>query len=307
VLAAVAAAALIGVVLFLARPATVWSLLKTTDLSWLAAAAGASAGAVAMRAARLVALLRPGELAFGRALLVAPAAQVAALFAPARLGELALPWLLGRAVGRDFSSAVGILVAVRALDVATLALWAGGATLVTWGAGEPLALVAAAVLLMVPVAAPVVLGWGDRLAVRCLAPRGRVARRWARRVHRLTASVGDLRTRPTRTAAAVVASIAMWGCLWLMSYLLLVAMGFRWPLSDVVTGAAAASLANLVPITVVGNVGTIEAAWTAAFVLLGVPVDLAAATGLACHLWALLFVALYGAASWLVLSRARLV
>ncbi len=307
VLAAVVAAALVGVVLYLARPATVWHLLSTTDPRWLAAAAGASAGAVAMRAARLVVLLRPGELAFRRALLVAPAGQAAALFAPARLGELALPWLLGRTTGRDFSSGVGTLVAVRTLDVATLALWAGGATLVTWGLDEPLALTAAAALLAVPAAVPIMLGWGDRLAGRCIAPRGRVGRRWARRVRRLVASIAELRARPRRLAAAVAASVAMWGCLWLMSGLLLTAMGFRWPVTHVVAGASTASLGNLIPITVVGNVGTVEAAWTAAFALLGVPVDIAAATGLACHLWSLVLVGLYGASAWLALSRTRLV
>jgi uncharacterized membrane protein YbhN (UPF0104 family) len=306
-LGAFVALALVAAVLVLARPATVWSLLTSTDPGWLAAAAAAAAGAVAMRGVRLVALLAPGTLSLGTGVLVAAAAQAAALYAPARLGELALPWLLRRAAGRDLSSGVGTLVAMRALDVVTLALWAGGAALVTWGVEEPVALIAAGLLLAVPVAVPIVLAAGDQVAVRCLAPRGRVGRRWARRVRRLVVSAAEVRARPVRLAAAVVASVAMWGFLWAMSWLLLAAMGFRWPVTHVVTGASAASLGNLVPITVIGNVGTVEAAWTAAFTLLGVPLEIAAATGLACHVWALVFVAVYGAAAWLaVLTRSRL-
>jgi hypothetical protein len=63
-----------------------------------------------------------------------------------------------------------------------------------------------------------------------------------------------------------------------------------------------ASLANLVPVNLIGNLGTLEAGWTSAFVALGVPPEVAAATGLASHLWALLFAAVYGAAAWAVLA-----
>jgi uncharacterized membrane protein YbhN (UPF0104 family) len=62
-------------------------------------------------------------------------------------------------------------------------------------------------------------------------------------------------------------------------------------------------MSNLLPINVVGNIGTLEAGWTAAFVALGMPVDIAAATGLASHLWSLLFAAGYGAIGWLVVTR----
>ena len=77
-------------------------------------------------------------------------------------------------------------------------------------------------------------------------------------------------------------------------------MGYRWPAAHVVAGSAVASLANLLPVNLIGNLGTLEAGWTAAFVALGVPPHVAAATGLAWHLWALLFAAVYGALAWAV-------
>ena len=73
--------------------------------------------------------------------------------------------------------------------------------------------------------------------------------------------------------------------------------------AEVVAGSAAASLSNVLPVNVIGNLGTLEAGWTAAFTALGVPVSVAAATGLASHLWALLFAAVYGAVAWLVITR----
>ena len=92
--------------------------------------------------------------------------------------------------------------------------------------------------------------------------------------------------------------------LWALAWFLLAAMGHRWPAANVVAGSAAASLSNLLPVNVIGNLGTLEAGWTAAFTALGVPVSVAAATGLASHIWALIFAAIFGAIAWLVITRS---
>ena len=303
VIGAVVAVVLVAGVLYLAQPATVWELLSGSDGFFLTAAAVAAALALVMRGVRLVALLPRGDLGFGNATLVAAAAQAAALFAPARVGELALPWLLRRVTGRDLAAGVGTLLAARALDLAALGLWAGWAVLAIWGWTEPVALIAAAALLVPPLLLPMTLRLVDRLVLRCLAPRGCRGRRWARRSRRLVEGVTELQQRPLRLVAAVAASLAMWACLWTLAWFLLAAMGYRWPAAHVVAGSAAASLSNLLPVNIIGNMGTLEAGWTAAFAALGVPVSVAAATGLASHLWALVFAAVYGALAWLVLSR----
>jgi uncharacterized protein (TIRG00374 family) len=301
-LGAAVALALVGAVLILAKPASVWSLLRSSDPTLLVVAAVMAGAALAMRGVRLVALLPGHGLGLGRATMVAAAAQAAALFAPARIGELALPWLLRRATGRDLAAGVGTLLATRALDLGALGCWAGWAVLAIWGWTEPLALAAAAALVIPPLMLPATLRLVDRAALRCLAPRAGRRRRWAHRSRRLRRGVGELQARPWRLATAVAASLAMWAFLWALAWFLLAAMGYRWPAAEVVAGSAAASLSNLLPVNVIGNLGTLEAGWVAAFAALGVPIDVAAATGLASHLWALVFAALYGVLGWLVLD-----
>ncbi len=241
VLGMVVAAALVAVVLYLARPETVWEMLATSDPALLAVAAVFAGAALVMRGARLVALLPPGELRIFEGTIVAAAAQAAALFAPARVGELALPWLLRRVTGRDLAAGVGTLLAARALDMAGLGLWAGWAVLAIWGWTEPVALMVAAALVAPPLILPTTLRLVHRLAMRCLAPRGRRGRRWARRSRRLVDGVTGLQRRPLRLAAAVAASLAMWAFLWALAWFLLAAMGHRWPAAEVVAGSAAAS------------------------------------------------------------------
>ncbi|HQN96240.1 MAG TPA: flippase-like domain-containing protein [Thermoanaerobaculales bacterium] len=299
---AAVALVLVAVVLAVAGPRAVWGLLRRSDLAWVLAGAAAAGGALVMRGLRLTLLLPEGRLRPLPATLVAATAQAAALFVPARAGELALPWLLRRVAGWEVTSGVGTLLAARTLDLAALGLWAGVAVVAILGPFHPLAAVAAVCLVVPPLLLPVTLGVVDRLALVCLARRGQRGRRWARRVRRVRLSVDALRRRPGRLAAATAASVAMWAALWALAWFLLAGMGYRWPVAHVVGGSAVASLANLLPVNLIGNLGTLETGWTAAFIALGVPPDVAAATGLASHLWALLFAAVYGAAAWAILA-----
>ena len=301
---ATVAVALLAAVLTIARPEAVWNLLLATDARLLAVAALSSAAFLGVRGLRLQLLLDHGRLGWSQATLVAAAAQGAALFAPARTGELALPWLLKRTAERDFSSAVGTLLAARTLDLATLGLWGVAAVLAVRGLTDPAALAISALLLTPIALLPLTLAAADRLALRLLAPRGLAGRRWARRVRRVRRELEKLRQRPARLLAAALASVIMWGLQWTVVWVLLDAMGHLWPPATVVAGSTAAAVANLLPFNLIGNLGTLEAGWTAAFTALGVPLEVAAATGLAAHLWGLIFAAVFGGAAWAALSLA---
>jgi uncharacterized membrane protein YbhN (UPF0104 family) len=284
--------------LAVARPAAVWGLLRATDLGGLLAAAGMAAAALVCRGVRVLLLLPPGRLRLPTAALVAATAHAATVFVPARLGELALPLLLRRTPGCDLAAGVSTLLAARAVDIATLGIGAGAAVLAGWGLTEPFALIAALVLLVPPLLLPKTLAAADWVALRTVAPRGLSGRRWTRRIRRVRRAVSDLGRSPGRLLGAATASLGMWLSLWGMTWFLLVAMGYRWPPAKVVAGSAVATLTNLLPFNLVGNIGVMEAGWTAAFVGLGIPLETAAATGYACHVWSLAFAAVYGAIAW---------
>jgi uncharacterized protein (TIRG00374 family) len=296
------AAVLFAAVIAAARPAEIWRLFQSTDSGLLTLAAATSVAFLSARGLRLLLLVERGLLNWPRATLVAAAAQAAALFVPARTGELALPLLLARTTGRSFTVGVGTLLAARALDLATLGIWSGLAVLAVRGFREPLAIVVSLALFLPSLLLPVSLAAADRFALRCFASRGMRGRRWARRVRRVRHEIKGLLRRPFRLILAVITSVVMWGLQWAVAWILLVAMGHRWPPTTVVAGSAAAAVANLLPFNLVGNLGTLEAGWTAAFTALGVPLQLAAATGVAAHLWGLIFAAFFGLAGWAALS-----
>jgi uncharacterized membrane protein YbhN (UPF0104 family) len=276
----------------------VWRLLRSSDPAWIGAAAAIGLAVVAVRGLRLKLLLPAATIDPLRAATVAAAAQAAALFVPARAGELALPWLLRRSCGWDPAAGIGVLLAARTLDLAALGAWAAASAVLLFGITRPVALMAAAVLLLSPLLLPLLSRGLELTALRCAAPRGVGGRRWARRMLALVRAISELRRRPGRLAAAALMSLLMWGGVWAYTWCLLVAMGFHWPAVTVVAGSATASVANLIPVNLIANLGTLEAGWTAAFTALGRSVEEAARSGLAAHLWALLLAAVYGALAW---------
>lgn len=302
---AVVALGLVVATLWLAGPSAVGAMAIGVTPGAMTLALAAAAVSLVFRGIRLSLLLPPGALGPVRAVPTAAVAQAAAMFVPARLGELALPWLLRRDIGRDGASGVATLLVARTLDTAALGAWAGVAVLFRWRLEAPVALAAACLLLLPVVLLPVIITAMDRWASAREQRWDQPGHTWVDRLHRIREGLDDARRRPVRLAAAALACLGSWAFQWTLAWFLLEAMGFRWPVWDVVTGSAVASISNLLPINLVANFGTLEAGWTAAFAAMGVDLAVAAATGLACHLWALIFAAVFGGIGWLALGLVK--
>lgn len=301
------AAVLIVLLVRVAHPQAIWELLRSTSPRAVAWAFVAYAFMLALRGLRLRRLLPEPRPGVGRSWVLMAAARVAALFLPLRSGELVLPWLVRRHVGVPLPAGLAALLTARALDLAALGVW--GVVSLLWVARGSVGALIAAILLVVPLLAlPVVVEGVYRTMRRLVAVRGVEGRRLVRAVRRLREALWTISRRPLDLAAASILSLLIWGVVWCLTWILLAGMGRPWPASITVAGSAAASIANLLPLNLVANVGTLEAGWTAAFTALGITTSEAAATGFATHLWALLFAAVCGGLAWgaLFLRRSRI-
>lgn len=249
-----------------------------------------------LRAVRFRMLLPPGERPDFRALSAVNAAYTMAAFVlPAKLGEASFVLYANRVWGARPASALAALVLARVLDLATLAggfslacflLGASGAHadlpwLTPLGAGlAAVALVcfflAARGDLVVRIAAALVraLGLGRLALGRALLERSTQIGAGLR------LAGGD-----GRLAAATLLSIPVWLAIFLFCAVLARGLG----LSETITfpqatfGASLAIVTSLVPVSAFASFGTLEAGWVLGFGALGVPRDLAAATGLGLH------------------------
>jgi uncharacterized protein (TIRG00374 family) len=92
------------------------------------------------------------------------------------------------------------------------------------------------------------------------------------------------------------------GMVWLSSYgmlyILLQSLGASATIGQTLIGGTFASLTSILPINSLGNFGTLEAGWTAGFMLVGMDGRLALTTGFVTHLQALAYALLFGLFAW---------
>ncbi len=290
-LAAFGAALAVGLFL-VARPRDVLALLAGARWAPLAAALAGTLALTAIRGLRL-ALLAGARLSPGRATGVVAVAQLASGVLPMRIGELAIVPLLQFAGVPGTIRGLSLLVAARVLDTVTLLLWllVAGSLI---GGSAAIALIGLAVL--VP---GLFAGWLS--GVRGLRA---ISRRWRRRTGwRRNALLQLLRVRhelreaarsPLRAWGSLALSLLVWGAIWGVTVALVRAMGLEWPPGPVLLGVVGAAVGSSLPVNSVGNFGTQEAGWAAALAAAGVPGQRALAAGFACHLWILVFYAVFG-------------
>ncbi|MBL8862494.1 MAG: flippase-like domain-containing protein [Planctomycetes bacterium] len=257
--------------------------------------------------------LRPRPAPF---LAVCGAHTMAAFLLPAKLGEATFVLYARRACGVPAAAGLASLVVSRLLDVAVLALGfavacfalAGsgafpgipwfvplGAGLAATGAGVLWLTARSDLLARVAGAALRILGLG----------RTRLGAGAALRIEGLAGALresgGD-----GRLLRAGLASIPIWLVIFLFCAVLARALGLpaETTLAEATFGSSLAILTSLIPVSAFANFGTLELGWTLGFGVLGVPHDLALATGLGLHAVQLVHIVALGLLSHALLGLA---
>ncbi len=264
------------------------------------------------RAARLataLATLPPAAAAppsLARLARVAALHSVLSAFAPMRLGELSLVWLLNRAAATPLAAGSALLVVLRLIDLVVVV---GAGTLALSAlplarAALPWALPAAGATLVVLVAGLLAAPWLAR-RLRRLTPlrphRGGVGRLWGTLLEALAAQT------PARLLPLLGWSLIVWGLIFIMAWLCANATAVPVAPAGGVAGACATSLAMVLPVSTFANAGTFEAAWVLALVPAGLDRAGALATGLLYHGIGLLGSALLGGLAFAAGGRALLI
>jgi len=227
------------------------------------------------RAARLGLMLRtPLRVGFGRLLRVTVLHNLLSMYAPMRLGDLALIWLVKREYSVGSSASVGVFMFVRLLDMLFLL---GSAGLAAWFVIPadsafawlrylgPLCVLALTLLLL---AWP--FGLGGRLA--------RLRESWATSQSRITAALlGALGVFAAMTPGSILrivaATAAGWACIFASAYAATAAVLPAPDLGLAIWTADGGGLSFALPVTGLANVGTYEATTVAALALADVPFE----------------------------------
>ena len=278
------------------RPAELLQGLSHLDFGSYALALALTIAVYVLRALRFRVLLpehlRPG---FGRIFSITSSYTMASVILPAKLGEASFVVYAGRVAGIGAADGFACLLVARLLDFATLCLGMSIACIVLWAThayeslrwlgplgaallpGSLLLFALSArgdLLLRLASSASRFLGFGRMIAgKRILAA--------SERIGEALRAAGSGR----RLAAAALLSLPAWVCVFL--YCAVLARGLGLPadtsLAKATFGSGLAILTTLLPVSAFANFGTLEAGWVLGFHALGVPNDLAYATGVGLH------------------------
>ncbi|HWV38306.1 MAG TPA: lysylphosphatidylglycerol synthase transmembrane domain-containing protein [Vulgatibacter sp.] len=228
---------------------------------------------------------------------------------PLRLGELSLPWILRRHAGEDAARSLLSVVLVRLIDLAIVAAAVvAGLALRTHAEGAPPLLPSVAAL----AGLSLLLAGFRPLLRRFLGAAAWIAKRTGLDRHALVAKPlaklrdaladGEALGRREMTGIALT-SLAVFLGQTLLFGAILRAFSVEVGVLELMQGGAVAQAGAALPIAAVGSFGPQEASWVAGFVWVGVPLQDALVTAIACQVITLAFAALFALPAWLWLQR----
>lgn len=293
------------------------ALGRLTLATWLPAF-GLHLALYGLRAWRFALLLPPGvNVRPGPFLAVCGAHTLAAFVLPAKIGEATFVVYAQRSCGVPAAAGIASLVVSRLLDMAVLAagfaiacfaIEASGAfPAIDWfvplGAGLAVVALAIAGLTL----RSDILARFASASIRLLGlARTGIGSRVAVRIDGVAGALRDAGGEGRLLRAALV-SIPIWLVIFLFCAVLARALGLpaTTTLAEATFGSSLAILTSLIPVSAFANFGTLELGWVLGFGILGVPHDLALATGLGLHAVQLVHIVTLGLISHAILSAHR--
>ncbi len=278
------------------RPSDVFdAVAQLTFATWLPAF-GLHVALYVLRAWRFALLLPPDvRVRAGPFLAVCGAHTLAAFVLPAKIGEATFVLYAQRACGVPAQAGIASLVVSRLLDMTVLAAGFALACFALQASGTFPAiewfLPLAAALSVCAIAGFWLTARSDLLAslasgaIRFLGVAR--TRSGARAIERIDGIAGALRAAGGggRLLRATLVSVPIWLVIFLFCAVLARALGLpaTTTLAEATFGSSLAILTSLIPVSAFANFGTLEFGWVLGFGVLGVPRDLALATGFGLH------------------------
>jgi uncharacterized protein (TIRG00374 family) len=250
-----------------------------------------------------------------------PAVLVRALcvdLLPARTGEWVYLYVLKAKLGVELGAATASFSLAIFFDFLALPpllglawILSGSVGLPSWpawlAAGLGLMIAAAAMVRFLPAALRLSFLACGRLPRSAGKFRSR-ARRLAASTHRQVRRARAMGVYPPVFAATLLIRLLKYGALYVLLLALLRPLGYpaaSLPFPRVFLGLSAAEMAASLPLSGVGGFGAYEGAWARVFPLLGLPADLARASGVAHHLFSQTYGYLLGLIGVLALLPMR--
>lgn len=301
----------IGIILILFTQISIqdlYRLLKNVNPYWVVLGSIAYLLAIFLRALRFRWLIHSREILFSDLVNITVFYHLSLMVLPSKLGELTYPYFLNKRSGLSITEGLASLIASRVYDffiVLIIFLFAIIGFQDILQINLPLTIFLFILLILAILFVfyhmSTFLVWISSLISKMTGwarlKNSRTLHWVQRKVHDMAEDFYAIRARRTHFPVSV-ASLGSWVMIFYVFYAFLRGFGVEVSLSKVVFGSTIAVIANALPVSGLGNWGTLEAGWAAGFLIVGLSKEEAIATGFGVHILIFLVCAITALIGW---------
>ncbi len=308
----------VGIILFLLLQISLkdlYHLLRTLDLFWAALGSIAYLLATLLRALRFKWLLYSKVIPFLDLFRITAFYHLSLMVLPSKLGELSLPYFLNKISGLNATEGLASLIVSRVYDLFIILMILLAVSIGVQGPfrlNTPLAF-----FLVIFLAGLFIFGLSYvsgflkyfsgllRRISNWTGPKNARFILWIQKKMDETAEdFYAIKSRKTYFPVSLT-SLASWAMVFCTFYAYMKSFGVDIPLAKMLFGSTVGVVANALPISGIGNWGTLEAGWAVGFLMVGLSREKAIATGFGVHIIILIVCATISFFCWVPLRRKR--
>ena len=292
-----------------------YTLLRTIDPFWLALGSIAYLFANLFRALRFRSLIHSKRVPLSDLLRITSFYHLSLMVLPSKLGELSYPYLLNRISGRNVTEGLASLVVSRVYDFFIILL-----TLLSVSIGyqtlfkvNPFFLIPVVIFLILLIV--FVFFYMSRLLKWCSTVVGKISNRagsrnasfvsWIqRKMDEMAEDFDSIKARKTYLPVTLT-SLASWAMIFSTFYAYMKGFGIDVSSTKLILGSTIAVIGNALPVSGIGNWGTLEAGWAAGFLMVGLSKEQAITTGFGIHILIFVVCALISFFCWVTLKKRK--
>jgi len=289
-----------------------YHLLINIDTFWVFWGSASYLLAIFLRALRFRWLIHSRKVLLPELFQITVFYHLALMVLPSKLGELSYPYFLNKRSGMSMTEGLASLIASRVYDffiVLIIFLFAiiGFQNFLQINLSLMIlfSMLLTLFILLIFFYMSNFLRWSSFLIGKIAewtGLRNSKALHWTqRKIHEMAEDFYVIKARKTYFSVSL-ASMGSWIMIFFVFYAYLRAFGMEVSFLKVVFGSTIAVIANALPISGLGNWGTLEAGWAAGFLIVGLSKEEAIATGFGVHILIFLVCAITALICWASLN-----
>lgn len=290
-------------------------LLKTIDPLWAALGSIAFFLAILFRALRFKWLIYSKDIPLSDLFKITVFYHLSLMVLPSKLGEFSYPYFLNKISGMTVTEGLASLIASRVYDffiilMILLFISIGFQGLFKINPFLVILLIASLIGLIVLAFFYMssFLGWLSNVLGRISQWTGSKNLRFVLWIQRKMSEVAEdfyaIKARRTHFPVTLT-SVASWVMIFWTFYAYMKGFGIEVPFTKMILGSTVAVIANALPISGIGNWGTLEAGWAVGFLMGGLSKEKAIATGFGVHILIFIVCAVISFFCWVTSKKTK--